>query len=146
MIGLMACVAVGFLLLLFRSPAPIAPRKRVTDIAAEQAAGTIGGNIVAAASSAKVEQVDIEGEFMEFDGQPGETAGAWPHFRGTDFSNISNDSVALAESWEEGGPPLLWDKPIDLGEGHSGAVVWKGRLYVMDYDEEKQGMHSVASR
>ncbi len=139
MIGLVACIAAGFLFVLFRSPAPVAPRKRVTDVAAERAAGTMGGGIAAESSSARVEQVDIEGEFLEFDGQPGETAGAWPHFRGADFSNICSNSMALAESWEEGGPPLLWDKPIDLGEGHSGAVVWKGRVYVMDYDEEKQG-------
>jgi outer membrane protein assembly factor BamB len=139
MVVLMASIAVGFLFVLFRSPPEVAPRKRLADVPAEQAAGTMGGGVVAASPGGEVERVDIEGEFLEFDGQPGKTTADWPHFRGADFSNICSDSVPLAESWGEGGPPLLWDKPIDLGEGHSGAVVWKGRVYVMDYDEEKQG-------
>jgi len=30
--------------------------------------------------------------------------GSWPHFRGTDFDNISKDPTALAESWDTSGP------------------------------------------
>ena len=43
MVVLMASIAVGFLFVLFRSPPEVAPRKRLADVPAEQAAGTMGG-------------------------------------------------------------------------------------------------------
>ena len=139
LVGLMACIAFGFLFLLFRSPTAVMAEVRVTDFAAEQAAGTLSsGSGAQAATAQQAEPVNIEGEFTQFDGQPGESQVDWPHFRGADHSNIVSGGTPLADSWEEGGPPQLWG-PIDLGEGHGGAVVWKGRVYVMDYDKEKKG-------
>jgi len=45
--------------------------------------------------------------------------GSWPHFRGTDFDNISKDPTALAESWDTSGPGsygrLLLVKVIPAG-------------------------------
>ena len=137
MIGIVACIACGFLLLLFKSPGAVIPEKRTADVVAEIAAGTMGGGT--GSSVKQVEAVDIEGEFIAFEGQPGETTNDWPRFRGTDFSNVVGDSVPLAESWGSNGPPKMWDKAINLGEGHSGPVVWKGKIFVMDYDEEKKG-------
>ena len=137
--GLMVCIAVGFLFLLFKSPTAVIADVRVTDIAAEQAAGTMSsGNGAQVSTAKKAEVVNIEGEFIQFEGKPGESQVDWPHFRGTDRSNIVSSDTPLAESWEGEGPPMIWG-PVDLGEGHGGAVVWKGRVYVMDYDKEKKG-------
>ncbi len=105
--------------------------KRLTDVASEKAAGTYG-------NAPKTEApVNIEGFFETFEGQPSGTSGAWPRFRGADYSNIQKDGIQLAESWDEGGPPLLWT--VELGEGHSGPAVWNGRVFVLDYDEEEEG-------
>lgn len=79
------------------------------------------------------------GEFFErFDGVPGSTPGAWPGFRGADHTNVtasSSDFVGRLDPAEP--PPVLWN--IDLGEGHAGAAVDDGRVYVLDYDEERSG-------
>ena len=120
LVGLMACIAFGFLFLLFRSPTAVMAEVRVTDFAAEQAAGTLSsGSGAQAATTQQAEPVNIEGEFTQFDGQPGESQVDWPHFRGADHSNIVSGGTPLADSWEEGGPPQLWG-PIDLGEGQIG--------------------------
>lgn len=80
------------------------------------------------------EPVDIEGTFQKFDDLPPAVPGSWPRFRGTDTRNISSEPVALADHWPQHGPPQLWS--VALGEGHAGAAVHKGRVYLLDYDEE----------
>jgi outer membrane protein assembly factor BamB len=80
--------------------------------------------------------VNIGSFFASFSGTPGEATGAWPRFRGADFDNISKETTKLAENWDAGGPPRLWS--VELGEGHAGAVVSGGRVYVMDYDEKNR--------
>jgi len=139
MIGLVACIACGFFFMLFNSPNSAVVETRLTDVTAEIAAGTMGGGGPVSGGGKPKEAVVIEGEFLEFDGKPGKTTGQWPSFRGVDHSNVCRDGIPLAESWEDGGPPKLWEKPIDLGEGHSGPVVLNGRVYVADYDEENKG-------
>jgi outer membrane protein assembly factor BamB len=64
---------------------------------------------------------------------PGPDVGSWPRFRGAAFDNASRETVPLAESWPAGGPPGLWS--VELGEGHAGAAVSDGRVYLLDYDE-----------
>jgi outer membrane protein assembly factor BamB len=131
LLGLITGIAGGFIFLLFNLPPAVDVTVRLTDVAAETAAGTLG----APASSA--EKVNIEGTFETFDGQPGHTASSWPRFRGADFSNIASpENGSLAETWPAAGPPILWS--IHFSEGHSGAAVWNGRVYVMDYDEERE--------
>ncbi len=66
-------------------------------------------------------------------GQPGPVTAPWPHFRGPDFDNLCRQPVRLLERWDSGGPPRLWS--VELGEGHGGAAVMNGRVYVLDYDE-----------
>jgi len=83
------------------------------------------------------EAVNIEGELLAGDGQPSAIEAAWPRFRGTNFDNIAWDSVPLAETWGPDGPPALWSVP--LGDGYAGPAVMLGRVYVLDYDEEKEG-------
>ncbi len=60
----------------------------------------------------------------------------WPRFRGGDYSNIATQNVPLANSWPESGPAQLWS--IELGEGHAAPAVYNGRVYLLDYDEEKR--------
>ncbi|MBN1808801.1 MAG: PQQ-like beta-propeller repeat protein [Planctomycetes bacterium] len=58
--------------------------------------------------------------------------GSWPCFRDADRDGISRETVPLARTWPQGGPPLLWAR--DLGEGHAGPAVLNGRVYLLDYD------------
>lgn len=134
LIGLLACIAGGFLYLLVSAPPGVDVRMRVTDVAAETAAGTLTKGT---AAPKVVEKVNLEGTFEKFEGAPGRTVASWPRFRGADFSNVAADSVSLTEKWPNEGPPVVWS--VKLGEGHAGAAVWKGRVYVMDYDEAKEG-------
>jgi outer membrane protein assembly factor BamB len=96
-----------------------------------------GGTNLAAA-------VDIKGRFRKGEGTPlklperptrdePQDHGSWPTFRGPNFDNISPESTPLADTWPPAGPPVLWS--VDLGDGHAGPAVWKGRVFVMDYDE-----------
>jgi outer membrane protein assembly factor BamB len=87
-------------------------------------------------ASSTTNAVQIGSFFASFSGMPAVASGSWPRFRGADFDNISKEKVKLAETWDSGAPPLLWS--VDLGEGHAGAVVSDGRVYVMDYDEENR--------
>jgi outer membrane protein assembly factor BamB len=60
----------------------------------------------------------------------------WPRFRGEDFDNISKSPVKLIDKFDSNGPKILWKQ--ELGEGHSGAAIYKGLVYVLDYDEEER--------
>ena len=79
---------------------------------------------------------DLSGVFQQFDATPANLPGAWPRFRGPDFDNICKNAPPLANAWGGNGPPVLWK--VDLGEGHAGAAVLGGRVYVLDYDEQKR--------
>lgn len=132
--GLIASLAGGLLFLLLGAPSAVDVTVRLTDVEAEKAAGTLGNSTTA---PKETEKVNIEGFFEKLDGKPGTTAAAWPRFRGAEFSNVASESGSLSDKWGAGGPPVLWT--IKLSEGHAGAAVWKGRVYVMDYDEAKEG-------
>jgi len=81
--------------------------------------------------------VELRGELVRFDGVPSDLPGAWPRFRGANLDAISSDeNVTLARTWPASGPKVLWS--IDVGEGYAGAAVLGGRVYVLDYDREKQ--------
>ncbi|MDP7130800.1 MAG: PQQ-like beta-propeller repeat protein, partial [Planctomycetota bacterium] len=51
-------------------------------------------------------------------------------------SGVSRETVPLRRAWPNDGPPLLWE--LELGEGHAGAAVNDGRVYILDYDREAQ--------
>jgi len=81
--------------------------------------------------------VELRSEFVRFDGVPADLPGAWPRFRGANLDAISSDeNVTLARTWSATGPRVLWS--IDVGEGYAGAAVLAGRVYILDYDREKQ--------
>ncbi|HDS07519.1 MAG: PQQ-like beta-propeller repeat protein [Bacteroidales bacterium] len=57
----------------------------------------------------------------------------WPRFRGENFDNISRSKVKLLNRFESGNPEIKWK--VEMGEGHAGAAIFKGKVYVLDYDE-----------
>jgi outer membrane protein assembly factor BamB len=89
-----------------------------------------------AAAEADAKPTRIGEFFVSSAGQPGDPTYAWPRFRGPQSDNISTQGVALADSWPDSGPRVLWTVP--LGEGYAAPVVWGGRVFVLDYDEASQ--------
>jgi outer membrane protein assembly factor BamB len=69
-------------------------------------------------------------------GRPSALAGSWPQFRGGDRTNVVREALGLSRTWPEGGPRVLWKLP--LGEGHAGAAVGNGCVYIVDYEREKE--------
>jgi outer membrane protein assembly factor BamB len=57
----------------------------------------------------------------------------WPQWGGPSRS-FAVDDAGLADSWGEGGPPLLWSRP--LGDGFGAPVVADGRAYASFRDGE----------
>jgi len=76
------------------------------------------------------------GELTPGPGKPAELPGDWPCFRGRKRDNVCADGVRLARSWPDKGPRVFWS--LDVGEGYAGAAVWSGRVYLLDYDRERQ--------
>jgi outer membrane protein assembly factor BamB len=73
-----------------------------------------------------------EGKLVVSNGLPSSLQGAWPQFRGPGRDNINAESIPLAQSWGESGPKVLWRIPV--GEGFAGPIIWRGRVYLTDYD------------
>ncbi len=76
-------------------------------------------------------------ELTTYGGRPADLPGDWPQFRGPTLDAVGRVDVTLARQWPAGGPPVLWS--VDLGEGYAGAAVRDGRVFVADYDQQKQG-------
>jgi len=68
-------------------------------------------------------------------GKPSALKGSWPQFLGTDRTNVVHQARALARAWPEDGLRVLWK--LDVGEGHAGAAIHNGRVYLVDYDRDK---------
>jgi len=60
----------------------------------------------------------------------------WPRFRGEQFDNISRSPISLIDRFPADGPDEKWR--VELGEGHAGAAIYKGAVYLLDYDEEER--------
>ena len=61
---------------------------------------------------------------------------SWPRFRGENLDNISVSHVRLKDKFGPKGADIRWTIP--LGEGHSGAAIYKGLVYVLDYNEKEK--------
>ena len=101
---------------------------------AERVPGT--DNVVGEEPSIQIEGDVFSGKLVTSDGVSSDLPGAWPRFLGSDFDGISKENVTLAKRWSDGEPRILWG--IDVGEGHASAAILNGRVYVLDYDAEKQ--------
>lgn len=86
--------------------------------------------------NAFIQDVTIGEHFVEYSTNYKVLNETWPRFRGTDLDNISKSPVKLIEKFGSEGPKILWS--LNLGEGHSGAAIYKGLAYVLDYSETER--------
>ena len=87
-------------------------------------------------AGAEAQHVEIGEYFQKFAEDYTELSETWARFRGKDFDNISKSPLKLIDNFGNEGPRILWSK--ELGEGHSGAAIYEGLAYVLDYDEEER--------
>lgn len=87
-------------------------------------------------ANAAVANINIGAYFENFATLDKELEETWPRFRGAYADNISRSKIPLIERFPDGGPLIKWK--VALGEGHAGAAIYKGSVYVMDYDEEER--------
>ncbi len=84
-------------------------------------------------SERKADDVVIGEFFMKGDAPaPSQGEEAWPGFRGPDRSNIVSHAVPI--KLVEGDFQEQWS--VETGEGHAAPAVWRGRVYVLDYNEQ----------
>lgn len=77
------------------------------------------------------------GEFYErFSRSKSDLNETWPRFRGAGFDNISRSAIPLISRFPENGPTVKWK--VVLGEGHGGAAIYEGKVYILDYEEEER--------
>lgn len=84
-------------------------------------------------SSSVNEVINIGEKFQLYGTSVSAYKGVWSRFRGIDFDNIAKNSVPLLLKWSGDQPKIMWS--ADLGEGHAGAAIYEGKVFLMDYDE-----------
>lgn len=71
--------------------------------------------------------------FMKYDVDfSSSLTGKWASFRGEQADNIIRTSDAVNVSDEA--YPVLWN--VETGEGHAAPVIYNGRVYILDYNEQ----------
>ena len=71
--------------------------------------------------------------FMKYDDVPNsELTGKWSSFRGKLSNNIITTSEKINTSEDE--YPVIWS--VETGEGHAAPVIYNGRVYFLDYNEQ----------
>ena len=79
----------------------------------------------------KADEVKVGEFFMKYDETaPEGLTGVWGEFRGADRSNIVRTMETINTTADY---PELWS--FTTGEGHAAPAIYKGRVYVLDYDE-----------
>jgi outer membrane protein assembly factor BamB len=58
----------------------------------------------------------------------------WPRFRGVNSDNIYSSGIPMKNNFGGEVPRELWS--VELGEGHAGAAIYEGLVYILDYDED----------
>ncbi|MBN1925260.1 MAG: PQQ-binding-like beta-propeller repeat protein [Prolixibacteraceae bacterium] len=84
--------------------------------------------------NAIAENIVIGEHFERFSNTIPELKGTWPRFRGADFDNIHKTVTGLIDDFSGNTLQILWSH--ELGEGHAGAAIFEGLVYLMDYNEE----------
>lgn len=94
---------------------------------------SVPGKDAANDSTAVSETINI-GEFFERKGQETSAlSGTWTRFRGANSDNLKQSEVPLIDRFSGNKATICWE--VELGEGHSGAAIYNGLVYVLDYDE-----------
>ena len=86
--------------------------------------------------SALIEKVNIGEIFTEFATHTSNLKEKWVQFRGAKSDNIVKSNIKLINSFGHEGPKIIWS--VDLGEGHAAPVIFNGKVYLLDYIEEKR--------
>ncbi len=125
------CVATSMATLCYWLTAPIAP----------ETLSLPGGDKVPEGARNQSGNIKIGENFQAFAPELMETLnaefdGKWTNFRGSDHSNIVTGTPALVEDLRDAPQRVKWT--IELGEGHSAPVIYKGVVYLIDYLEEKK--------
>lgn len=82
--------------------------------------------------------VPLPGLLLVGQGKPApELSGSWPGFRGERRDGVSTEYIPLAETWGANGPPVFWS--VAVAGGYAAPAVRNGRVYLLDYDEERGG-------
>lgn len=77
------------------------------------------------------DDVKVGEYFMQYEAEaPVNMTDVWSSFRGNNRDNIVETSANISVS---GDYPEMWS--FTTGEGHAAPVIYKGRVYVLDYDE-----------
>ena len=80
----------------------------------------------------KANDVVIGEYFMKYEEEPPSgLTGEWIGFRGERFDNVVETPDKI--NTEAGDYPVVWS--FETGEGHAAPVIYKGRVYVLDYNE-----------
>ena len=88
------------------------------------------------AGNLAIQEVEIGEIFNELGSLSAELGEKWPRFRGEALDNISKSPVKLIDAFADTIPEIMWS--VELGEGYSGAVIYEGVVYILDYDEEER--------
>lgn len=81
-----------------------------------------------------LEDIRIGANYMQYTSHESELKGKWTRFRGADFDNINKENIPLIDHFGEG-PKILWE--VELGEGHAAPVIYNGKVYILDYIENR---------
>ena len=82
------------------------------------------------------ETVNIGEKFQLFENAAPGPSASWTNFRGANYDNICLNPGPLKDNWTDNQPVINWS--VELGEGHAGPAVYSGKVYLMDYDEQKR--------
>ncbi|MCF8357434.1 MAG: PQQ-like beta-propeller repeat protein [Prolixibacteraceae bacterium] len=80
------------------------------------------------------ENIVIGEHFERFSKSNSNLKGTWPRFRGAGFDNIHKTASNLIDDFSGNTTQILWSH--ELGEGHAGAAIFEGLVYLLDYNEE----------
>lgn len=87
-------------------------------------------------ATAEVQNVNIGENFKQYKEISSPLTGKWTRFRGSDYDNRVKDGIKLINKFPPEGVKILWKH--SLGEGHSGPVIYNGKVYLLDYEEDKK--------
>lgn len=85
-------------------------------------------------SGHEADEVLIGAYFESFAPAESGLSGIWPRFRGSGSDNIHTGNTPLIDDFRNFSVDPVWS--VELGEGHAGAAIYEGVVYVLDYDED----------
>jgi len=80
----------------------------------------------------KMDDVLIGEFFMKYEDATSSLTGKWSSFRGerADNSIVTTEKIKTSDAEY----PILWS--VETGEGHASPVIYNGKVYLLDYDEQ----------